>query len=41
MVEAIAVARGATLEQLAQVKAEKKRERGGFAKKIYLIQKEG
>ena len=41
VVEAIAVAQGATLEQLAQVKAEKKRERGGFAEKIYLIRKEG
>lgn len=40
VVEAIAVARGATWEALARVKAEKKRERGGFAERIYLVRKE-
>ena len=40
VVEAIAAARGATWEALARVKEEKKRERGGFAERIYLVRKE-
>lgn len=34
---AVAVARGHSLEELEQVRAEKKDKRGGFAEKIFLI----
>lgn len=36
VIRASAVARGYTLEQLEQVRAEKSAKRGGFAKKILL-----
>lgn len=36
VIHAVAIARGYTLEQLEQVRAEKTSKRGGFAKKILL-----
>ena len=40
VIRAAAVARGYTLEELERVRAEKAGERGGFEKKIFLIETE-